>query len=745
MNCRKRYVLLMMMAILFLCNSRQVEAAGGETRIHFISLDSATDAILLESNGHYGMVDSGEDWDYPDGTDYPLRYGVTTNCGYEQQVIHYLEQLGVKKLDFYIATHAHSDHIGSGDEILRHFPTDRLYIGRYDDSYMLDAHGRDKNDPYYVSDAKEYRLWDNQYVYDRLIQAAKETGTEIITDLDLEEHADERSFTMGDMSIDIMNYERLRDEEGNIVPVSSENLNSLVVKVEAYGRVALLTSDLEPTDGDSIKIALQLIDELEDTNSNQDPVPDIEENGTEEQPDDDIKDNPDDRSDQAEEMMEGYKEELLEDIFALQGINDMINEAWPNTGTTITLDLMKMCHHAIDYNNTTYFLTSLNPETVVVTNGIDSISIRERSCLPDAQMYATNSDSASVIATFTAEGIQTEYTELTPGWQRIDGTWYYFDKNGRTLPQGAHEADGRWFYFDRYGGLSQTGWIQENDNWYYAEPYTRRLCIGWKTLNGKRYYFDESGVMQKNTMMEGVYLGEDGAVIPGYIPSGWVRNEGHWSYYTADGTLSVSCWKYLSQHWYYFDENGWMVTGWQKIGGKWYYMYDSGIMASSTWIGNSYVDASGGWIPNAAKNEWLSSGGRWWYRHGDGSYTRSGWESIDGKYYYFDSEGWMVTGWQKSNGFWYYLLESGEMYCSGWKVIRQKWYYFEESGKMMTGWFPWNGQTYYLKQDGAMAKDWNYIDGNYYYFYSDGVMASDVWINGFYLDVSGAWNPDKTQ
>lgn len=72
---------------------------------------------MLESNGHFGMVDSGEDRDYPSGSTgskYPYRYGITTNEGYEQQVVHYLKQLGVEKLDFYIATHAHSDHIGPG-------------------------------------------------------------------------------------------------------------------------------------------------------------------------------------------------------------------------------------------------------------------------------------------------------------------------------------------------------------------------------------------------------------------------------------------------------------------------------------------------------------------------------------------------------------------------------------------------------------------------------------------------------
>lgn len=203
-----------------------------------ISLYGASDAILLESNGHFGMVDSGEDWDYPSGSTgskYPYRYGITTNEGYEQQVIHYLKQLGVEKLDFYIATHAHSDHIGSGDEIIEHFPVDRLYIAEYDDSYQLAAHGKDVTDPYYYEDADEDTLWDNQYVYDRIIQAAQDRHVEIITDLDLEENGGYRRFRMGNMNISIMNYERKRDADGNIISVANENDNSLVVRVNAYG------------------------------------------------------------------------------------------------------------------------------------------------------------------------------------------------------------------------------------------------------------------------------------------------------------------------------------------------------------------------------------------------------------------------------------------------------------------------------------------------------------------------------
>ena len=140
------------------------------TKIHFISLYATSDAILLESDGHFGVVDSGEDWDYPNSSQYPLRNGTTTKIGYDQQVIHYLRDVcGVKKLDFYIATHSHSDHIGTADEIMNEFKVDRLYINKYDDSYI----------------SSKNNLWDNKYVYDCLINKAEEKNVRIITDFEL--------------------------------------------------------------------------------------------------------------------------------------------------------------------------------------------------------------------------------------------------------------------------------------------------------------------------------------------------------------------------------------------------------------------------------------------------------------------------------------------------------------------------------------------------------------------------------
>ncbi len=64
----------------------------------------------------------------------------------------------------------------------------------------------------------------------------------------------------------------------------------------------------------------------------------------------------------------------------------------------------------------------------------------------------------------------------------------------------------------------------------------------------------------------------------------------------------------------------------------------------------------------AEEGQWLQAEdgtGRWWYRYGDGSYPASDWKKIDGKQYYFDEEGWMVTGTQEIEGLTYEFDENG--------------------------------------------------------------------------------------
>ena len=65
-----------------------------------------------------------------------------------------------------------------------------------------------------------------------------------------------------------------------------------------------------------------------------------------------------------------------------------------------------------------------------------------------------------------------------------------------------------------------------------------------------------------------------------------------------------------------------------------------------------------------------ASDGRWWYRHDDGSYTTNGWEYIKNQWYYFDSEGWMVTGKINLNGTIFGFNSNGELYYTRLAVPR---------------------------------------------------------------------------
>ena len=145
--------------------------------------------------------------------------------------------------------------------------------------------------------------------------------------------------------------------------------------------------------------------------------------------------------------------------------------------------------------------------------------------------------------------------------------------------------------------------------------------------------------------------------------------------------------------------------------------------------------------PAAAKPSgvWKKSGGRWWYWHHNGSYTRNGWELIDGSWYHFDRSGWMQTGWLKVGRSWYYLSASGAM-KTGWLKQGHTWYYLKSSGAMAVGWYKVGGDWYWSSASGAMGA--NRWIGNYY-LKGSGAMATNQWIGRYHVNASGKW--DKTR
>ena len=61
------------------------------------------------------------------------------------------------------------------------------------------------------------------------------------------------------------------------------------------------------------------------------------------------------------------------------------------------------------------------------------------------------------------------------------------------------------------------------------------------------------------------------------------------------------------------------------------------------------------------EGRWEEDGDFWRYRNTDGSYQTLSWKKIEGKWYYFDANGYMQTGWVESEGKWYYCDTSGAM------------------------------------------------------------------------------------
>ena len=84
------------------------EHADAGLVVHFIDVGQG-DSILAESGGHYLLVDAGEN----DQVD---------------TVVTYLNEQGVKTLDYVIGTHPHSDHIGGLDGVIEAFDVKKVIM-----------------------------------------------------------------------------------------------------------------------------------------------------------------------------------------------------------------------------------------------------------------------------------------------------------------------------------------------------------------------------------------------------------------------------------------------------------------------------------------------------------------------------------------------------------------------------------------------------------------------------------------
>ncbi|EHA6441179.1 cell wall-binding protein [Clostridium perfringens] len=170
-------------------------------------------------------------------------------------------------------------------------------------------------------------------------------------------------------------------------------------------------------------------------------------------------------------------------------------------------------------------------------------------------------------------------------------------------------------------------------------------------------------------------------------------------------------------------------SGWQEIEGNWYYFNSNGNMKTG------WEEINGYWYyfnnDGIMQTGWQEIGGKWYYFRPDGN-MRVGWEQINGYWYYFGSDGSMQTDWQEVGGIWYYFRPDGNM-KTGWEEINGYWYYFNGDGVMQTGWQEIGGVWYYFRPDGNMRIGWEEINGYWYYFGSNGAMQTG------WQELGGTW------
>ena len=297
------------------------------------------------------------------------------------------------------------------------------------------------------------------------------------------------------------------------------------------------------------------------------------------------------------------------------------------------------------------------------------------------------------------------------GWKTIRNTKYYFDQGVMSIDVKC--IDDQYYLFSDSGSLlgkvnNKDGWNLNGGYYYYVEN-GQVMKNTWKEINNKMYYFDSTGKMINDSKF--------------YIES---DDDSNYYSFNYDGSLRIDTWVHDSYgNWYYAGSEGALITGWKLIGNSWYYFDDCYMVSSNTIIdGKLYYFNSDGQYRNVSTdvsqlNGWVEDINQWYYlKNGKSSYKNS-WALIDATWYYFDGDGAMATGVTLDNhGDYYYLDDSGHTVKNQWINDYGEWLYASADGKLLLGWQKINNIYYYFEPYAKMNTV-SLIDGVYYAFDSN--------------------------
>ena len=554
MNKWKVGVLLSVFGFLSVVNPIHAQEGNGN-KIHYINVSPTnlgSDAILLESNGHYAMIDTGEDYDFPDDSDPRYPYHDGTNIDYRnvmtERVMRHLKNVGVETLDFILITHAHSDHIGNADELMENFNVNKVYMKRYSDSRITD---------------KE-RLWDSQYNYDKVLAVAGQKGIPVIQDISKEE----AHFYLGDMDIQLYNYEN-KYTNGQLTPVVDDNSNSIISVITVNGKRIFTAGDLNNLDYLNEDRYGPIIGKVDMMKFNHHF--DAEFSNT---------------------------SNFLHNLHPSIVVQTSSNDPWKNqhVATDVINQLKSYGTQLIKASSAEYEATVFD----IRTDGFVNISTQYPRIPSFTAKWYVEDD---VWKYRYASG------EHAIGWSEIAGRYYFFKGNGAMLESQWKKWRNRWFYLQDSGEMA-TKWKFLNDSWYFFNIYGQ-METGWASSDGQWYYLSKDGDMQKGWKWidkAWYYFAESGE-----MKTGWVKDKDNWYYLDSEGKMKTGELQLEKQE-YVLANDGHMLTGWNgnyyyrtsgerakeawtEIDGQWYYFKANGELVKNGKTPDGYsVDAKGVWL-----------------------------------------------------------------------------------------------------------------------------------------------------
>lgn len=517
---RKVVITILLIAMIFM--PKMVFATNTYDRLHFIKDASfGGDAIVIESNGHFGLIDTMNPGDSSEFKDIAPNWNDSVDNG--TKVYNYVYGLmsssSRKKLDFLILSHNHSDHIGGVSEI-KDLIDDKTVVFYKEDIMPVNDVQDTGNESYHNHD---YYLAAMQVLNNKnavlVNTATASTLSNLCSDCFVDSIQkgtsstpsyqtnlkDYLSFDFGDFSIDLYNLYTLSNH--------MENLNSIVTLVthKTSNKRAMLMADQETARGDIDYEVAWL------------------ENG---QPRENRIENP---------LGCGCTASDSNCKCALLGIENQIADIVGE------VEILKAGHHGhgATYNlsstgtsNSYYMLNKFRPENFIVTyvHGTDGTNIYPDGGAVGAILYMKQKYNTDSYYTSQSEGaVVVEFTTNNYVIKNFDSV------GSETIvtmhPMGTYAPDG-WYYM--YNEIAH----------HFSEDFTRNLKMvyvynnslhinDWRFNTDKWYYFGNDGIAQEGLVKVGKYyyyfttpdeIDSDNPIASMMTP-GWKKIDGYWYYF----------------------------------------------------------------------------------------------------------------------------------------------------------------------------------------------------------------------